>query len=449
MKNPGNKQGSSASGMLKLRYGLAENPPIKESAFYALQWLAISLPFVVILGTVCAGHHYADPELRTLYLQKAAFITGLMLFAQAFFGHRLTLIAGPAAALLLGIVGSQASPDAIYTATLLSGLLLALISAAGFFGALRSLFTPRVTAAVLLLIAFTMAPTIVRLLISGEGGTTAGRLGFATLYILALFLGHRFLPPAARSLLIVGGMLAGMAVFTAFFGIGSMVGKQKLWAVFFTHFTVPVFDAGTFLSFLFCFLALSLNEIGSLQAIAPLLQPIGMDRRIRRGMTVTGIINAIAGLLGVIGPVDYSLSPGVVAASGCGSRLPLIPAALLLILASFSPLILGTAEAIPPTVVGGILVYVLAGQIAAGLTTAFANRSFSFEDGLVIALPLLAGTVTAILPPSILAELPLFLRSIAGNGFVVGVIAVLVLDQIYRSPAGRAATATGTAGEFQ
>ena len=140
---------------------------------------------------------------------------------------------------------------------------------------------------------------------------------------------------------------------------------------------------------------------------------------------MAGIVNAAAGMLGVIGPVDYSVSPGVIAASGCGSRFPLIPAAGILLLASFSPLVLGVAGAIPPTVVGGILVYTLSGQVAAGLSSALGNETFSFEDGLVIGLPILAGTITAILPPSAIAEFPASLRSVAGNGFVVGVVAVL------------------------
>ena len=110
---------------MKLRYGLDDRPPAAETASQALQWLAMSLPFVVIAGTVAAGHHIADPALRTVYLQKAAFATALMILGQAFFGHRLTLVAGPATALLLGILGSRTTPDAVYTAAAVCGALLA------------------------------------------------------------------------------------------------------------------------------------------------------------------------------------------------------------------------------------------------------------------------------------------------------------------------------------
>lgn len=420
---------------MMLRYGLNARLPAGETALYSLQWLALSLPFVVIIATVASGHHFSDPSLRTLYLQKATFVTGLMLLGQALFGHRLTLVAGPATALLLGIVGSRTTPDATYTAMALCGAVLAVAAALGLFGRLQKSFTPRVTAAVVLLIAFTMTPTIVRLLTSGNGGTAAGRLAFASVFIISLFLAHRFLAPAGRSLLIVAGMALGSALYSAVFGVfgvGLAAESQAAAASFFSGIVTPVFDAGAILSFFFCYMALSLNEIGSMQAVAPLLRPEGMDGRMRRGMIVTGIVNAGAGLLGVIGPVDFSLSPGVISASGCGSRFPLIPAALILLLVSFSPAILGIAGAIPATVVGAILVYTLSGQVAAGLSAAFAAGTFTFEDGLVIGLPLLAGTVTAHLPAAAVEGFPVALRSVAGNGFVVGVAAVLLLDRLFR-----------------
>lgn len=419
---------------IDLRYGIDARPPMGESTLQALQWLAITLPFVVIIGTVAAEHHFADPGLRTLYLQKATFVTGLLLLGQAFLGHRLTLVAGPATALLLGIVESRTALDATYTAIAVCGVVLAIVSASGLLGVLRGLFTQRVTAAVVLLVAFTMTPTILRLLTLGSAETTAGRLVFAAGYIVTLFLAHRLLPVAGRSLLIIAGMTAGSAVFCGVFGVTGTLGNHAAMASFFTGIPTLVFDAGTILSIFFCFLALSLNEIGSMQAIAPLLRPTGMDGRIRRGMTITGLVNAAAGLLGVIGPVDFSISPGVIAASGCGSRFPLIPAAGILLLASFSPAALGMAGAIPPTVVGGTLVYTLSGQVAAGLTAAFGDATFTFEDGLVIGLPLLAGTVMAQLPPGVVAEFPASIRSVAGNGFVIGVVAVLLLDRIFCRP---------------
>jgi hypothetical protein len=37
---------------MKLRYGIDARPPADETMLYAMQWLAITLPFVIIIGTV-------------------------------------------------------------------------------------------------------------------------------------------------------------------------------------------------------------------------------------------------------------------------------------------------------------------------------------------------------------------------------------------------------------
>lgn len=419
---------------MKLRYGLEDRPPLGEALLYALQWAALSLPFVVLLGTVAADRaHPADAAFRTLYLQKAAFAAALMILSQALVGHRLPLVAGASTALLLGIVGTEGSPDAVYTASALCGVALAALSAAGFLRPLVRLFSPRVISAVILLIAFTMIPTVVRLLAGGGGSADTGRLPFAVLLVAALFLAHRLLPAAARSLLVAGGMAVGSGAYFALYGNpGGGAAGRALLAPFFRQFTTPVLDGGALLSFLFCYLALFLNEAGSIRSVEPLLRPEGMEGRARRGMTVAGAVNAVAGFLGVVGPVDFSLSPGVIAATGCGSRFPLVPAGAMLLAASFSPALLGVAASVPHAVVGAVLVYALSGQVAAGLSAAFAAGPFSFEDGLVLGLPLLLGSAVSILPPPALAGIPLLLRPVAGNGFVVGVVAVLLLDRLFR-----------------
>ncbi|MCK7476965.1 MAG: hypothetical protein M0C28_05130 [Candidatus Moduliflexus flocculans] len=87
----------------------------------------------------------------------------------------------------------------------------------------------------------------------------------------------------------------------------------RLFAGFLHHLTDPVFEPGTIIAFLLCFFALSVNDIGSVQAVVPLLNPPDMHRRVTRGLTVTGLMNIAAGGLGVVGPVNFSLSPGLIA----------------------------------------------------------------------------------------------------------------------------------------
>lgn len=71
-------------------------------------------------------------------------------------------------------------------------------------------------------------------------------------------------------------------------------------------------------------------------------------------------------------------------------------------------------------------------SVAAGLGSALGDGRFDFEDGLVIGLPLLAGTAASMLPAEAVASIPPLLRPVAGNGFVVGVVSALALDRLFR-----------------
>ena len=99
----------------KLEYGLDDIPTFSELMLLGMQWLAIIIPIVIIVGKIVAGLHFTAPAAQTIYIQKIFFITGLALLAQLLWGHRLPLITGPATILLVGIVSSQGSGiNAVY-----------------------------------------------------------------------------------------------------------------------------------------------------------------------------------------------------------------------------------------------------------------------------------------------------------------------------------------------
>ena len=85
-------------------------------------------------------------------------MSGIALLFQIFLGHRLPIIPGPSAVLLIGVIAGQgAGASAIYTSVITGGLFIVLLSTTGLFRYLRRLFTVNVIAVVLLLIAFTLA----------------------------------------------------------------------------------------------------------------------------------------------------------------------------------------------------------------------------------------------------------------------------------------------------
>jgi xanthine/uracil permease len=418
------------------KYDLDDRPPFVELLLFGIQWLAISIPTIVIIGKIVAGLHFSAHGDQVIYLQKIAFVTAVTLLSQVLWGHRLPLLLGPATVLLIGVVASQGFPlNTIYSSILLGGAILALVGVTGVFGHLQRLFTARVVAVVLLLIAFTLTPTMIRLIVPTSAPDPLFRFCFALALVAAMFAAHKALVGVWKSTLILWSMAAGSLVYFLLFPVPSTqheAAAPSLVSGFFNHFPgTPSIHLGVLISFLFCFVALSINDLGSIQSMSELLKPSQMPRRITRGMIVTGLANILSGFFGVVGLVNYSLSPGVIASTGCASRFTLVPAALALLALSFSPAAIGWIGAVPSLVVGTVLIYIMSSQLAAGLLVAFGSEEpFDFEGGLVIGLPVLLGAFTAFLPAPVVDTFPTVLKPILGNGFVVGVVACLTLEHV-------------------
>lgn len=423
-----------------LKYGIDDVPPAADFALFSLQWLIIFVPILIIMGRVAAGIHYTGGQTPIYYLQKIFFVTALTVLFQVLWGHRLPLVIGPSSILLVGLLAAQGGNiSTVSSSILIGGLVVSLISVTGIFGRLKRLFSPRVVAAILLLIPFTLAPTIISLTVGGTG-TTRSRVGdffFVLGLTLAMLVANRYLKGIGKATLIMWSMLMGCILYFLIFPrqltAPTPTDHSGIAASFLLTHSGFSFNTGLVISFLLCFVALMINDFGSIQATGGFIDAPGIPGRITRGIALTGLANALSGFLGVIGPVDFSISPGVITSSGCASRYPLLPVGLILLALGFSPEAMGWAGKIPGAVIAAMFTYVMCSQIAAGiLMLASQKEGVRFEDGLVVGLPLMLATIISFLPSSFLSLLPFTVRTLAGNGFVVGMIVLLILDGLYK-----------------
>ena len=422
---------------MKFEYGLDDRVPFLKSLLLGLQWAAILISAIIILGKVVGSLQFPEPLDQILYLQKILFVCALTLFGQLFWGHRLPLIPGPAAVLFVGVIASQGfRMETIYTSVMIGGLLVTVLGVSGLLKHVRRFFTSNVIAVVLLLIAFTIAPTIQKLMMDSQSGISPlYNLTFAMGLVFTMLLFYRLLKGIWQAALVIWAVIAGSFFYLLLFPDSVIQGlyvDAPWFSGFFQQMNLAfTIQPGVLISFLFCYIALSINDLGSIQAVNEMLHTPDMDRRITRGISITGLANIASGLLGVIGPVNYTLSPGVIAATRCASRFTLVPTAAILLVLAFLPAATGFIGSVPSVVIGAILAYVMVTQVSAGLMVAFqGNTGFRFEDGLVIGASILLGTLVAFLPGGVVGGLPPFLRPILGNGFVVGVASALVLEQL-------------------
>lgn len=414
-----------------MKYHIDDKPPSGPLFLYGLQWWAVSLPTMLIIGAVASRLHCADIALQTFYLQKVFWITGITTLAQVLFGHKLPIVEGPAAILLAGIVATlSAGYEAVYTAILLCGLFMAMAAACGWLAKIRFLFTPRVIPVILILIAFTLMPAILRLSFPGPEDAVF-HLFFVLLLVFAMLVANRFFRGVWKSLTVFAGLLFGSIVYSLFRGYPEIPAHETFGLAQIPWMNAFQLHPGAILSFFLCYLALNINQLGSIESVGFMLKADKMAERVKRGQILEGLLNAGSGLAGVIGPVSYSLSTGVVAATGCASRFTLIPAGAALIICGFFPELVLLFSRIPGVVMGAMLLYLMSAQLASGVLMLAGGEGIKdFNDAITVALALMVGLLISFAPDEMGRAFPSVLRPVLCNGFIMGTLTVLLMEHI-------------------
>lgn len=406
-------------------------------ALYGLQWLAISVPTILILGRVLSQLHFEDAVSQTFYMQKLFALSGIFLIVQIVWGHRLPLLIGPASVLLIGIVSSIGfSYSVIYTSIAVGGLFLLLLAISGLLARVNSLFTPRIIVAILLLIGVTLSPVIINLIFENSAGAENFHLWFAFILVTLMLIMNKYFKGIWKSVVVLLGVIAGTLIFILFknpINTYEAVTLSEIVSVSKNSFSIfPLeFDMGVIIAFLFCYLALLINELGSIQSMKSVIELDNIEVRTKRGIIVTGLSNIFSGFSGVIGLVDFSFSPGIISATRCASRFVLLPAGMGLIIISFFPSAVGVLNHIPSLVIGSIMFYLMVSQLASGFHLMYKEKAvLDFETAIIIGFPIMFAILISFLPKIVVDNIPLVLRPIISNGFVMGVIVVIICEHL-------------------
>ncbi|MBR5886266.1 MAG: purine/pyrimidine permease [Alistipes sp.] len=411
---------------MEFKYNLNDRPSIGAMLLYGVQWLMICIP-VVLTSTFVA------PAGQMLFFtQKLFAVMGITMIVNALWGHRLPLIAGPAAVLLMGVLAASqlgGTSEAIFPSMAIGGILITLISLSGLMSKVQRAFTPRIVAAIVLLIAFTIIKPIVGMVFSNNDHQLFSLL-FAVVVVITMAVANNLLKGVWKSMVVIVAMILGSLIYYAYTGFPQSFVSDTLPSTLFLG-GVDI-DAGIVIAFIFCYIALFINQMGSVQSLGDMVGADNMATRQKRGMVVQGVMNMVAGAMGVIGPVDYSLSPGIVASTSCASRFTVIPAAMLMIILAFIPDAVSVLLTIPQPVMGVVLLYLMSTQIAAGLHMIHSTTATpTFKDGLILAIPIMFTTLLSFAPQSAMYAVPALLRPIVGNGFVMGIILILLLEHLF------------------
>ena len=387
---------------------------------------------MISIPVVLTSTFVAPPGETLFFTQKLFAIMGVTMIVNSLWGHRMPMIAGPAAVLLMGVLAATqqgAGVSVIYPSVLIGGVIITLIAVLGLMRRVQRLFTPRIVVAIVVLISFTMAKPIVGMIFSDKDNQLLA-LVVALFMVIAMAMANNMLRGVWKSMVVIVAMVLGSIVYYCIVGFPTTFISDTV-APNFLIDSVEL-DAGVVLSFIFCYIALFINQVGSVQSLGDFVGVDNMDKRQSRGMIVQGVMNMVSGAFGVIGPVDYSLSPGVVASTGCASRYTVIPAAVVMIALAFMPDVVSVLLTIPQPIMGVVLLYLMATQIAAGLHMMHTSSAVAtFKDGLVLAIPIMFTVILSFAPQSAMNAVPSLLRPIVGNGFVMGIIIIMLLEHLF------------------
>lgn len=416
-------------------YALDDRPPLRYSLIYGLQWAFIMFPGLIIVARLSGIALHLEVEQEVRFFQFTLLTSGLFTAVQSLWGHRYPLLEGPSTALLLSLmVLAPYGLPAIQGGLIAGSVMLMVLVAVGKLKRVIAYATPNVVGVILMLIVFSLLPHLTKLMAGIDARHPHGDMlvfGVSLVLVLVMASFSHWFKGFWRTIALLSGMVLGSAVFFILGPPDWHELQTARWLSLPAEVVPsrPMIDWPTLLAMVCTYLAVLVNSLGSLHGVAGLTDPERLPASIDRGIFVNGVAGVCCGLVGVVGMVSYSMSPGVILATRVASRYATACCGGLLILAAFVPKLATLLALIPAQVVGAALFVAMGAQVGAGLAMV-ANGEMSSRDYFVVGLPLMLGTCVGFLPETLMISLPVGARVILGNGLVVGILLVLLLEHV-------------------
>jgi uracil permease len=421
-------------------YNIDEFPPIRLGLLYGFQWAVIMFPALIVVTNLSCQALQTDASGSIRFFQLVLLTSGLQTCCQCLWGHRYPLLDGPSTALLLTFV--TLAPYGIHTiqgGTIAGSAILVGLVASGKLDRVVAWATPNVVGVILMLIAFSLLPHLLRSLIGvsllePHGNGMVFLLSLSLVMITAGF--SQWLRGFLKTVALLLGIVVGTFAFFVLHRLDLQGFVQARWfrlPALWTPIEPSVYWPAL-LAFASSYIAVVVNSLGSLHGIARITDDGRLRESISRGVLVNGLGGICCGLLGLVGTVSYSMSPGVILANRVASRYAVVWCGVIIMAAAFLPKLAALLSMIPGPVVGAALCTAMGAQVGAGLAVV-ASGTPTVRDYFVVGLPLLIGTMVGFLPEPFMASIPASLRVFCGNGLIVGIALVLALEHgILRKP---------------
>ena len=411
------------------------------TALAGIQWLFFMFANVVVIPLSVGQAFHLPPAVITASLERAFIYTGIACMLQGIFGHRLSLMEGPAGlwwSVILSLAASTAALGQSLTnlggnlelGIMISGVLISILGILDVGWWLRRLFNPIVTCTFYLLLAAQLVQIFFKGMIGlADGPRISPGIALLSLALVILVLalsiwGRGFLSNFALLIGIIVGWIAFRLLFPGHVLVFPPAGNA-LFALF--PWGGLTANFGILLTVILTGLISTTNTFAALEGAEKLYEAPVTATQYKRSFALTGLNSVVAGLLGLVPFAPYVSSLGFLRTTRLLGRAPFLLGAALFILLGAIP-ILGQLFATLPISVGDAVLLVAYVQLFGSALQSIEGMTFSYKTIYRLALPVLLGLALMIIPSSAFSTIPDLLRSLLQNGLIVGILLAMVLE---------------------
>lgn len=378
-------------------------------------------------------------------IQRSFIFTGFACILQAVFGHRLALMEGQSG-LWWGVIlslGAAASTLGVSLPTLggslavgiiISGFLVVLIGWLGIGQLLKKWFTPVVMAVFLIL----LANQLIFIFLSGMIGLNDSDVIEVPVALFSFLLAALVISlnikgrGVIRNFSLLIGLVVGWSLFALIFPSESLHVNEEAHS-FFTLFPwgEPSFELGIILTVILTGLLNTSNTVATLKGAADVYEQDISAKKYRASFSITGFINMISGVIGLVPYAPYTSSLGFLQSTGIRERAPFIVGSAMFISLGLIP-VLGTFFSYMPLSVGHTVLFVAYLQLFGSALRNIEGMTFTPRTIYRIAIPTLLGMTIMNVPQAAFSSLPTLIQSLVSNGLLMGILLALLIDNLIR-----------------
>lgn len=408
-----------------------------------LQWLIFMFANTVVIP-LSIGEALALPQAEVVAaIQRSFIFTGIACMLQAFFGHRLALMEGQSG-LWWGVIlslGASASTLGVSLPTLggslavgiiISGFLVMLLGLLGVGEVLKKWFTPVAMAVFLIL----LANQLIYIFLVGMVGLTDSDVIDVPVTIFSFILAALVIwlnikgKGIIRNFSLLIGMVVGWAIFAFIFPSKPLhLGGESASLIAYFPWGEPSFELGIILTAILTGLLNTSNTVATLKGATDVFEQEVTAKKYRASFSITGILNMISGVIGLVPYAPYTSSLGFLQSTGIRERAPFIAGSAMFIMLGLIPP-LGKFFSLMPLSIGHTVLFVAYLQLFGSALRNIEGLTFTPRTIYRIAIPTLLGMTIMNLPTEAFSSLPTLIQPLLSNGLLMGILLALLIDNL-------------------